>query len=311
MSYLFVHFRETDGVEGEQVYFSVSKDGYTWEIINHGNAVLIADKGDMGVRDIVITRTLDNSFVIMATDLALRRNEATKYHGHIRHAFSEGSKCLAMWKSKDLVNWSDEMLINLSGGKLGCLWAPGIFFDENSGNYIVHWSSSCKDDNYSGLSIYYSCTKDFEIFTEPKLFFRKKDSETLDSCIVKENDVYHFFVKSADTPKAVIHETSNDLFGPYKRDEAFDEQMKALPLKEKYEAPTVFRLNDGKLCLLMDFYGCDRREEQGYVPFVTNSLDNIRLDAAKDKFYFPYGFKHGVVLEINDEEYKRILQKYN
>ena len=265
----------------------------------------------MGVRDIVITRTLDNSFVIMATDLALRRNEATKYHGHIRHAFSEGSKCLAMWKSKDLVNWSDEMLINLSGGKLGCLWAPGIFFDENSGNYIVHWSSSCKDDNYSGLSIYYSCTKDFEIFTEPKLFFRKKDSETLDSCIVKDNDVYHFFVKSADTPKAVIHETSNDLFGPYKRDEAFDEQMKALPLKEKYEAPTVFRLNDGKLCLLMDFYGCDRREEQGYVPFVTNSLDNIRLDAAKDKFYFPYGFKHGVVLEINDEEYKRILQKYN
>lgn len=311
MSYLFVHFRETDGVEGEQVYFSVSKDGYTWEIVNHGNAVLIADKGDMGVRDIVITRTLDNSFVIMATDLALRRNEATKYHGHIRHAFSEGSKCLAMWKSKDLVNWSAEMLINLSGGKLGCLWAPGIFFDENSGNYIVHWSSSCKDDNYSGLSIYYSCTKDFEIFTEPKLFFRKKDSETLDSCIVKDNDVYHFFVKSADTPKAVIHETSNDLFGPYKRDEAFDEQMKALPLKEKYEAPTVFRLNDGKLCLLMDFYGCDRREEQGYVPFVTNSLDNIRLDAAKDKFYFPYGFKHGVVLEINDEEYKRILQKYN
>ncbi len=311
MSYLFVHFRETDGVEGEQVYFSVSKDGYTWEIVNHGNAVLIADKGDMGVRDIVITRTLDNSFVIMATDLALRRNEATKYHGHIRHAFSEGSKCLAMWKSKDLVNWSDEMLINLSGGKLGCLWAPGIFFDENSGNYIVHWSSSCKDDNYSGLSIYYSCTKDFEIFTEPKLFFRKKDSETLDSCIVKDNDVYHFFVKSADNPKAVIHETSNDLFGPYKRDEAFDEQMKALPLKEKYEAPTVFRLNDGKLCLLMDFYGCDRREEQGYVPFVTNSLDNIRLDAAKDKFYFPYGFKHGVVLEINDEEYKRILQKYN
>lgn len=311
MSYLFVHFRETDGVEGEQVYFSVSKDGYTWEIVNHGNAVLIADKGDMGVRDIVITRTLDNSFVIMATDLALRRNEATKYHGHIRHAFSEGGKCLAMWKSKDLVNWSDEMLINLSGGKLGCLWAPGIFFDENSGNYIVHWSSSCKDDNYSGLSIYYSCTKDFEIFTEPKLFFRKKDSETLDSCIVKENNVYHFFVKSADSPKAVIHETSNDLFGPYKRDEAFDEQMKALPLKEKYEAPTVFRLNDGKLCLLMDFYGCDRREEQGYVPFVTNSLDNIRLDAAKDKFYFPYGFKHGVVLEINDEEYKRILQKYN
>lgn len=56
MAYLFVHFRETYGTEGEQVYFSVSKDGYVWEIVNDGKAVLIADKGDLGVRDITITK---------------------------------------------------------------------------------------------------------------------------------------------------------------------------------------------------------------------------------------------------------------
>lgn len=98
------NFRENYGVEGEQVYFSVSKDGYTWEIVNNGDAILVADKEDFGVRDIAIVRTKENSFVIMATDLALRRNEETKYHGHIRNAFTEGSKCLAMWKSNDLAN---------------------------------------------------------------------------------------------------------------------------------------------------------------------------------------------------------------
>lgn len=35
---------------------------------------------------------------------------------------------------------------------------------------------------------------------------------------------YIFFVKSAEHPKAIIHETSNALLGPYKKDEKFDEQ---------------------------------------------------------------------------------------
>lgn len=311
MAYLFAHFRETHGTEGEQVYFSVSQDGYVWEAVNDGKAVLVADKGDLGVRDIAITRTKENSFVIMATDLALRRYEETKYHGSIRNAFTEGSKCLAMWRSDDLVNWSEEMLLDLSGAKLGCLWAPGVFYDEDSDDYIIHWSATCKDDNYSGLSIYYSRTKDFKNFSDTELFYKKKDSEILDSCIVKEDGTYHFFVKSAEHPKAVIHEYSNALLGPYKRDEKFDAQMNTLNLKEKYEAPALFRLSDGKICLMMDFYGCERKEDQGYVPFIMESLKNVRLNPAKEKFRFPYGFKHGAVLEITDEEYGRILKEYN
>lgn len=50
----------------------------------------------------------------MATDLALRRNEAVKYGGTIKTAFTRGSKALAMWKSDDLVHWSDEILVDLS-----------------------------------------------------------------------------------------------------------------------------------------------------------------------------------------------------
>ena len=119
MAYLFVHFREMWTEKGEQVYFALSKNGYDWEIINDGNPVITAKKGDLGVRDIVIARTRDNRFVIMATDLALIKNIDTKYKGNIRNAFKDGSKAIAMWKSDDLVNWSDEILLQFDDDNLG------------------------------------------------------------------------------------------------------------------------------------------------------------------------------------------------
>ena len=308
MAYLFAHFREKWTDDGEQIYFALSKDGYCWEEVNNGNPVITATKGDLGVRDIVITRTLDNSFVIMATDLALIRNIDTKYQGNIRNAFKDGSKAIAMWKSDDLVNWSEEMLLQFDDDTLGCFWAPGIFFDDESGEYIIHWSSSNKNDDYSGLAIYFSRTTDFESFTKPELFCKKSDSELLDSFICKADGTYHFFVKSADNPKAVIHETSQSLYGPYERDTLFDEQMSLVEKRNAYEAPMVFTLSDKKVCLMLDFYGCEKKEDMGYVPFVMDSLDNVRLNCAKEQFIFPYNFKHGVVMEITENEYERIKQ---
>lgn len=305
MAYLFVHFREMWTEKGEQVYFALSKNGYDWEIINDGNPVITAKKGDLGVRDIVIARTRDNRFVIMATDLALIKNIDTKYKGNIRNAFKDGSKAIAMWKSDDLVNWSDEILLQFDDDNLGCFWAPGIFFDDESGEYVVHWSSSNKNDDYSGLAIYYSVTKDFEKISKPKLFCKKTDSELLDSFLYKSNGTYHFFVKSADNPKAVIHETSQSLYGPYERDIFFDEQMASLEKCNTYEAPMVYTLSDKKICLMLDFYGCEK-EDMGYVPFVMESLDSINLKCSKEKFTFPYKFKHGVVMEITGDEYERI-----
>lgn len=311
MKYLFVHFREKWTEDGEQIYFSVSNDGYNWEGVNGCNPVITATKGDRGVRDITITRTKENDFVIMATDLALIRNLDLKYNGNIKGAFKNGSKAIAMWKSKDLINWSEEILVELSDESLGCFWAPGIFFDDINDEYIIHWSSTNKANDFSGLDIYCCKTKDFEIFSKPSLFYRKNDSETLDSFIYKSNGIYHFFVKSASNPKAVIHETSTTLFGPYTRDRHFDEQMSKLDIPATYEAPMMYKLSDGKICLMMDFYGCDEKEKMGYVPFIMDSAENVELNCAKDKFNFPYGFKHGVVIEISEEEYERIKNKFN
>ena len=36
------------------------------------------------------------------------------------------------------------------------------------------------------------------------------------------------------------------------------------------------------------------------------NLDSINLKCSKEKFTFPYKFKHGVVMEITGDEYERI-----
>ena len=46
MAYLFVHFKEKITVDGEAVYFGISKDGFNWEKVNDGNPILMSNLGD-------------------------------------------------------------------------------------------------------------------------------------------------------------------------------------------------------------------------------------------------------------------------
>ena len=103
-AYLFVHFKEKRTPDGEQVYFSISMDGFHWEKVNDGNPVLWSYKGDKGVRDFTITRMKDGQFVILATDLSLAYGMPYQYENSWQKVSRSGSKCLAMWKSKDLMN---------------------------------------------------------------------------------------------------------------------------------------------------------------------------------------------------------------
>ena len=86
--------------------------------------------------------------------------------------------------------------------------------------------------------------------------------------------------------------------------DAFDESMKAIE-PGLYEGATAVRLEDGRWCLFLDFYGVPG-DGQGYVPFVANSLESGRFVRADAAFSFPYGYKHGTVIPISMEEYDQI-----
>ena len=85
---------------------------------------------------------------------------------------------------------------------------------------------------------------------------------------------------------------------------AFDESMAGLQ-EGVYEAPTAVRLEDGRWCLFLDYYGVPG-EGQGYVPFVADSLAGGRFVRADEQFTFPYGYKHGTILTITPQQYERI-----
>ena len=304
-NYLFVHFREISTPEGEQVRFGLSRDGFNWESVNDGRPLMWAYYGDKGVRDFTIIRSkLDGKFYILATDLSLAYSVRAYRPDFWKHVSEQGSKCLEVWESEDLVHWTEQRLAKIGDDDFGCLWAPDIIFDNDTGDYVVHWSSAHKSNNYGPKAIWYARTKDFKTFTKPEILYKKEDSEVIDSAIYEEDGWYYMFVKSHGNPNRCMLLRSDRLTGEYKRVEAFDRSMEKIEAG-LYEAPTAVRLEDGRWCLFLDFYGASG-EGQGYVPFVAESLASGEFVRSDEKFSFPYGFKHGTILTITPEEFDRI-----
>lgn len=304
-AYLFVHFREKTTPDGEQVYFGLSRDGFHWEEVNQGKPVLWAYYGDKGVRDFTVTRSArDGRFYIFATDLSLSYGMRNQYHNSWDEIGRNGSKCFSVWESDNLTDWTEQRLARIGNENFGCLWAPDILYDKKNGDYLLHWSSSHSSNDYGQKGIYYSRTADFKNFTEPALLYQKEDSGVIDSAIYEEDGLYYMFVKSEGNPEKIILLQAEEAAGPYRRVEAFDESVKDVAAG-LYEAPTAVRLEDGRWCLFLDYYGV-KGAGQGYVPFVADSLKEGRFVRSDEAFSFPYGYKHGTILTITMEEYERM-----
>ncbi len=304
MPYLFSHFKEKLTPDGEQVYFAVSRDGFNWEAVNNANPVLTAKLGEKGCRDITVIRLHTGGFVVLTTDLCIVYRMDENHNVDWKKVNSSGSKCLRMWKTDDLVHFSEEKLIHMGRDDFGCLWAPEIFFDEENEEYLIHWGSTLAEDKFKHMSVFCSTTKDFETFSEPKMYFTK-DNEILDSHITKIGDTYHLFYKNSDHPPMNMHATSKNLYGPFEHDEAFEKYMESFGNAGSYEGPTSYILPDGRWVLMLDFFGCER-EKMGYVPFVSKTPGVAEFERRADLVSFPYGFKHGGVIEITEEEYTRL-----
>lgn len=304
-AYLFVHFREKTTPDGEQVYFALSRDGFHWESVHDGRPVLCSRLGEKGVRDCTIIYCPEEGlYRILATDLCLAYRFRQRGFHDWQQISHHGSQCLSMWQSEDLVHWSEQQLLPLSDGTLGCLWAPDVIRDRQTGEYVLHWSSTHRDRPHMG--IYYSRTRDFRHFSPPQLLYEKENAGIIDSAIYEEKGKYYLFVKCDHDPQTILLLQSDSVTGPYHRVEAFDACMQTLE-QGLYEGPTAVRLVDGRWCLFLDYYGVPG-DGQGYVPLLADTLESGRFARADAFFTFPYGFKHGTVCPISQEEYLRLRQ---
>ena len=177
-AYLFVHFRERRTPDGEQVYFGLSRDGFHWETVNDAQPVLWSRLGEKGVRDCTIIRCeSDGKYRILATDLSLAYNFRNKYHLDWSAVSHNGSKCLSMWESEDLVHWSAQQLVPLGDENFGCFWAPDVLYDPERRDYVLHWSSTHASNGFGNMGIWFSRTKDFKTFERPKPLYQKDDAQ--------------------------------------------------------------------------------------------------------------------------------------
>ena len=295
--YLFAHFIG-EKKDGEQVYFSVSRDGLHWRELNGGEPVLRSEIGEMGARDPFLIRSpwegKDGSgkFYLIATDLRIEAGkgwEAAQY---------SGSRDILVWESQDLVSWRGPKAHTVGIPGAGCVWAPEAVYDEEQDAILVFWASMVDKKQ----RIYASYTRDFKSFSQPFLFL-EKENHVIDSTIIRTEEGYYRYTKD-ETVKTICIDFSENL-----HPEDFRE-VKSETLGRLYgvEGPEIFRLDQGQWCLIVDRFAAGK----GYLPLVTDRLESGEFRILDDS-EFDMGVsvkRHGGVIPITAEEYDRLCAAF-
>lgn len=297
--YLFVFFTG-EHENGEQIYFSVSKDGMNWEDLNNGKPVLLSHIGEQGVRDpFVVKDEENNKFYLIATDLRIGAGKGWDV------AQYSGSRDLIVWESSDLVHWSEERACTVGPEIAGCVWAPESIYDKEKDAFFVFWASMVKleQDSKPKQRIYGAYTKDFMSFSEP-FIYEEAENHVIDMNIIQDGGWYYRFVKDESTKKIrmdrvkSLHETS-----PEKIESEVLDNLSAV------EGPEAYQLPDGSWCLIVDQFGSGK----GYLPLIRSRLDAGDFKVADSQSYNLGKLKkrHGCVLKITEDEFNAVKEKYH
>lgn len=306
--YLFAHFIGDSG-EGEQIYFSLSRDGLHWQDLNKGQMMLRSGIGEKGARDPFLIRspwTKKNQmeasgaggqhapkYFLIATDLRIAAGKGWQV------AQYEGSRDILVWESDNLVDWQGPVAHTIGVEGAGCVWAPEAIYDAGKDAILLFWASMVKlpGDREAKQRIYASYTRDFKDFTEPFIFM-ERENHVIDSTIIENQGVYYRYTKD-ETTKNIYVDCSTTL-----RPEDFKE-VKSSTLSELFgvEGPEIYQMNGREeWCLIVDRFATHK----GYMPLLTDDLAS-GVFRVMDEEEFDMGEnrkRHGGVLPITEEEYQ-------
>ncbi|WP_434084219.1 glycoside hydrolase family 43 protein [Fodinibius salsisoli] len=280
--YIFSSFREP-GTEG--LYLLYSYDGYHWK--NLGGPYLEPKVGDSHLmRDPSIERGPDGTFHMVWT---------TGWKGDRGFGYAS---------SEDLVNWSKQQFIPAMEHEPTTVnvWAPELFYDDEKDRYIILWASTiphrfpkgqeAEDNNHR---MYYTTTKDFEVFSETKLFLDPGFS-VIDATIVKRaKDDYVLVLKDNTRPERNLSVAfSDDPLGPY---ENYSE-----PFTKKFtEGPTVIEKQNSWII----YY--DAYEDKEYLAVETKEFKSF--EDVSGEVQIPEGHKHGTIVKASETVLEHLKNK--
>lgn len=345
--YLFAHFIG-EGKEGqEQIYFALSEDGLHFKDRNNQNPVLVSSIGEKGVRDPYLCRSFEGDrFFLIATDLSIfHRGGWFKNEQGYYDASTTGSPYLVLWESGDLVHWNEPRLLKVAPKNAGMAWAPEMIYHEETGEYIIFFSSSIMDPvtKYKAKpnAIYYVATRDFVHFSETKLFIDNqidneengKQREIIDTTVLKVGDVYYSASKDGDNAEengGIRLMKTRNLLECQSWEKVLDIDELGLDVTNcrskvldntSLEGPELFRYNKKdwenkevpEYGMIADQYAIGA----GYLPMKTtnledrdNSLNSWKLLDPREYSFDQLKKRHGTIMNITKEELDRLCQAF-
>lgn len=287
--YLFVYF--TGNGEGqERIRFAVSEDGYNFTPLNKNQAVITQTKGKKCVRDPYILKGQDNFYYIVGTDMKCEEGW-------------ESNHALVTWKSADLINWTDETIIDINdlGGEFANTtraWAPQALWHEERQTYMLYWAHSAKEHNTAGM--YYAFTDDFKTITKPEKMYCRH-LQTIDGDIIynEKNGKYYLYFKYEEN-QTIAYVLSDKPEGPYK-----DKPVTVSVAPSGVEGSEMYRINGtDTFVMIMDEYSKGRFFMQQ-----TEDFENYPPVKAED-YSMDFGPRHGSICSITDEEYDNLIKHF-
>jgi hypothetical protein len=283
-AYLFTSFHEPADAGLRMLY---SYDGYKW---NDSDTILLKPMvGNQKVmRDPSMVQGPDGTFHLVWT---------SSWRGD--NGFGYAS-------SKDLIHWSEQRFLPVMQSEPTTVnvWAPEIFYDDVYSQYIIIWASCIPgrfnrgiEEDSNNHRMYYTITKDFEIFDKTQLFIDPGFS-VIDAVIVKKAvNNYVLVLKDNTRPERNIKVAFSETpIGPWKNI--------SKPFSDKFtEGPSVVKLKNEWL-IYFDSYQKKIYEAVATKDFKT--FENI-----DSKISIPEGHKHGTIVKVNKRVIKKLLLQGN
>jgi predicted GH43/DUF377 family glycosyl hydrolase len=289
---LFTSFHEPAN-EGLRMLYSY--DGYKW---NDLNTILLKPTigKDKIMRDPSIIQAVDGTFHLVWT---------TEWKGG--NGFGEA-------KSKDLINWEDIKYLPFMAydpfetkaapkpSNVVNVWAPELFYNDESQDYIIVWASCLPgkfekgiEDENNNHRLYFTTTKNFKDFGEVKLFFDPGYS-VIDAVIVKRatKDYVLVFKDNTRQERNIKVAFGTSALGPWTNI--------SKPFSDKFtEGPTVIKVKDTWL-IYFDSY-----QKKTYEAMATK--DFVHFENVSNAISIPQGHKHGTIVVVNKKFVKQLKRK--
>lgn len=219
-----------------------------------------------------------------------------------------------VWESKDLVNWSEQRMVKVAPPEAGNTWAPEVFFDQTTGEYVVFWASKVyknEEQRRVGASqqkMMFAKTRDFYTFTKPEIYMDYGYSIIDTTMIEHDGNIYRFTkderpcTENSPNGKFVFQEVGTSVLDPSYtliKEGVGKEQI------NHGEGPIVFKANhEEKWYLFIDEFG-----DRGYVPFETTDLSSGEWTMC-EHYNLPARPRHGSVLPITQTEYEALIKAF-